>query len=120
MSRSKYNARKTIVDGITFDSLLEATAYRYFKYSDRYCILDLQPRFELQESFKHGGMTYRKIEYVADFLIHDSKTQRTIVVDAKGMETPVFKIKLKMLLMKEPHMDFLIFKSPRQFEKLLG
>ena len=35
--------------------------------------LKLQPRFLLQDSFKKNGKTYRKIEYVADFMYCQSR-----------------------------------------------
>lgn len=54
----------------------------------------LQPSFELQPSFKMEGKTIRAIKYVADFLVKDGDEE--LVVDAKGMTTPVFKIKEKM------------------------
>ena len=58
--------------------------------------LVLQPRFELQESFKKNGKTYRKIEYVADFMYRDNEKKVTIVEDVKGIKTDVYKLKRKM------------------------
>lgn len=97
----KYNARKTAVDGITFDSRKEAERYKELKALElvgKIDMLELQPRFELQESFKHKGKTIRKIEYVADFLYRDLSTYELIVEDVKGVKTDVYKLKKKLFL----------------------
>jgi hypothetical protein len=98
---SKYNAKKTVVDGIEFDSIREAERYRELKLLERgkeIRNLVLQPRFLLQDKFvdKHGK-THKKIEYVADFLYID-KYGKAIVEDVKGMLTAVYKLKKKMFL----------------------
>ena len=98
---SKYNAKKTVVDGIEFDSIREAERYRELKLLERgkeIRNLVLQPRFLLQDKFvdKHGK-THRKIEYVADFLYID-KDDKAIVEDVKGVLTDVYKIKKKLFL----------------------
>lgn len=100
--RSKYNARKTVVDGITFDSRYEADYYKHLKLLEgngEIRCLELQPRFLLQDKFKHDGKTIRKIEYVADFSFIDSNG-KTVVVDVKGYETTEYKLKKKLFLFK--------------------
>lgn len=100
---SKYNAKKTVVDDIEFDSMKEAERYRELKLLEKgkeIRNLVLQPRFLLQEKFKDKqGKTHRKIEYVADFLYID-KDDKAIVEDVKGMITAVYKLKKKMFLYK--------------------
>ena len=111
---NKYNNKKTIVDDIAFDSMLEARAYKYLRDNPNYLIYELQPEFELQPKFKYRGKTVRAIKYIADFMI--AYKGRFYVVDAKGMETPAFKIKLKMLYYTCPAINFVLFKSIKQFE----
>ncbi len=98
---SKYNAKKTVVDGIEFDSIRESERYRELKLLEKakeIRNLELQPRFLLQQKFKDKqGNTHRKIEYVADFMYID-KCGKTIVEDVKGVLTDVYKIKKKMFL----------------------
>lgn len=98
---SKYNAKKTVVDGIEFDSLREADRYcelKLLEKANEIRNLELQPRFLLQQKFKDKqGNTHRKIEYVADFLYID-KDGKAIVEDVKGVLTDVYKIKKKMFL----------------------
>jgi hypothetical protein len=106
----KYNARKTEIDGVTFDSKREAQ--RYVKLKARAAAgeihaLQLQPRFELQPSFKGAnGKTIRAIHYVADFQYVENG--RVIVEDAKGMETAVFKLKRKLFLFTYPDVELRI------------
>lgn len=98
---SKYNAKKTVVDGIEFDSIREADRYCELKLLEKakeIRDLELQPRFLLQDKFKDKtGTTHRKIEYVADFMYID-KDDKKIVEDVKGVMTDVYKIKKKIFL----------------------
>ena len=97
----KYNAKKTAVDGITFDSKKEATRYRELKALERVGKIDrleLQPRFVLMDGFRYEGKAIRKIEYVADFLYRDLSTCELIVEDVKGVKTDVYKLKKKLFL----------------------
>ncbi|MCC9090707.1 DUF1064 domain-containing protein [Bacillus pumilus] len=95
---NKYGARKTVVDGITFDSKAEARYYeqlKWLKQAKQIKDFSLQPRFELQEAFKKNDKTFRKIEYIADFLIINLDGSKE-VIDIKGMETKEFAIKRKL------------------------
>ena len=68
---SKYYNRKVQVDMYVFDSVAESRRYKELKLLERageITELKLQPRFLLQESFRKNGKTYRKIEYIADFM----------------------------------------------------
>lgn len=100
-SYSKYRAKKTVVDGIKFDSKREAERYCELKLLEKakeIRNLELQPRFLLQDKFKdRNGKTHRKIEYVADFMYID-KDGKKIVEDVKGMMTDVYKLKKKLFL----------------------
>ncbi|MEJ8752644.1 DUF1064 domain-containing protein [Lagierella sp. ICN-221743] len=103
MYRNKYNARKTIIDGIKFDSKKEAYRYRELKLllkAGEIKDLELQPKFTLQDSFKHQGKTQRKITYIADFKYYDNLKKCWIVEDTKGFKTDVYNIKKKMFLKK--------------------
>ena len=98
---SKYNAKKKVVDGHTFDSKREAERYcelKLFVRAGEIRDLELQPRFLLQDKFKDKtGTTHRKIEYVADFMYVD-KDDKTVVEDVKGVLTDVYKLKKKLFL----------------------
>lgn len=97
-STSKYGNKKTMVDGITFDSQAESIYYNQLKYLKRANHIKdfrLQPRYLLQEGFKKNGKTYRPIYYKADFEVTnlDGSTE---IIDIKGAITKEFAIKQKL------------------------
>lgn len=97
--KSKYSSAKTDIDGIRFDSKKEAEFYAELKLREKVgeiSHLRLQPRYLLQEAFKHEGKQYREIEYVADFEYIENG--ETVVVDVKGFRTAVYMIKRKLFL----------------------
>lgn len=105
---NKYRNRKTIIDGIKFDSKAEARRYVELKLmQDAGHIKDLrlQPKFTLQESYKNNkGKTVRAITYIADFTyFQDGKN---VVEDVKGVETKEFKLKKKLFENKYKEIDF--------------
>lgn len=95
--RSKYHAKKTTVDGITFDSRREADRYLVLKSMEEDgAIEDLrrQVRYELVPAFDVDGKRYRPVFYVADFVyVEDGKE---VVEDVKGMATDVYRLKSKL------------------------
>lgn len=98
MTRSKYNARKTVVDGIKFDSVKEAKRYRELMFMFKAGEIDnlkLQPKYRLIDKFKNGqGKTIRGINYIADFeYIKDGKV---VIEDVKGYKTQTYKLKKKL------------------------
>lgn len=95
--RSKYHAKKTTVDGITFDSRREADRYLALKgMEDDGAIEDLrrQVRYELVPAFDVDGRHYRPVFYVADFVYVEGGEE--VVEDVKGMRTDVYKLKSKL------------------------
>lgn len=97
----KYQERKTEIDGITFDSAAEARRYVQLKMLEaagEIKDIEIQPKWELQPSFKRGKRTIRAITYRADFRYTEVATGESVVEDVKGMETEVFRLKAKMLL----------------------
>jgi hypothetical protein len=104
---SKYNAIKTIIDGITFDSKKEAQRYAELKLLERAGIiteLQLQPTYILQEAFDAGCVKIRAIKYRGDFrYIEDGKV---VVEDTKGFRTKEYLLKRKLFLAKYPEIDF--------------
>ena len=96
-SRSKYGNKKTTIHGITFDSKWESERYLYLKSLEkagRIKDLELQPRYNIL-------VNDQKIcAYVADFKYNKENEDgiwEHIVEDAKGVETPEFKLKKKLM-----------------------
>ena len=97
MSRSKYRNRKTVVDGITFDSKREAERYKELRLLERGGLitdLRLQVPFELIP--KQPGE--RAVKYVADFVY--TENGRMVVEDVKGYRTDVYRLKRRMMQAK--------------------
>ena len=100
--KNKYGAVKVMIDGHVFDSIMESRYYLHLleeKRAGRIVSFVLQPAYLLLPSFKkmvNGKMkTFRKMEYVADFLVTDDKGIET-VIDVKGTVTDVFALKRKL------------------------
>lgn len=100
---TKYNNKKTIVDGKIFDSKKEARRYQelaLMEKSGKITNLELQPKFTLQEKFKYNGEIYHAITYTADFSYIEREDAKTVVEDVKGVETEIFKLKRKLFIKK--------------------
>lgn len=97
----KYNSKKTVVDGIDFDSKREARRYQELKALEkagRITDLKLQVPYTLMSSTKDAnGKTIRSIKYIADFVYRENGQE--VVEDCKGYRTEVYKIKKKLMLM---------------------
>lgn len=95
---SKYNAKKTVVDGIEFDSAREAKRYtelRGMGEAGEIQGLRLQVPFELLPSFECDGVKYRGMRYVADFVY--CRDGKQIVEDCKGVKTAEYRLKKKLM-----------------------
>lgn len=116
-AKSKYGNKKTVVDGITFDSVHEAERYTELKMLERagkISDLELQREFMLipvqreqtddvytkgpnKGRRKPGRVIERKCSYIADFTYRSGND--FVVEDAKGMRTKEYVIKRKLMLM---------------------
>ena len=99
MRVSKYHSKKVIIDGHKFDSKKEAEYYLYLKselQKGNIYDLELQKEYILQESFKIGNKTRRKITYKADFSYFTAKDDKLHVIDVKGFKTDVYRLKKKI------------------------
>lgn len=91
--RPKYNAKKTVIDGITFDSKKEADRYSVLKI---FMLIGRITGLELQASYKlvvNGVLVCR---YVADFVYNDANGNQ-VVEDCKGFKTREYKLKRKLM-----------------------
>ena len=95
---SKYKNRKTLVDGIYFDSKKEAEHYLILKSLEKNGMikdLEIQKEFELIPKYHNGEKNIRKTVYRADF-VYKNKNDELIVVDIKGYRTEIYKLKKKL------------------------
>ena len=101
MIKNKYQANKSVVAGIVFDSRKEANRYTELKKLEEMGSIrdmSLQVQFELIPSFEiviDGKKRKRRpITYVADFVYY--KDDEKVIEDVKGLRTPVYNIKKKL------------------------
>lgn len=101
VKKNKYGNKKTVVDGIKFDSAKEAKRYGELKMllkAGVIGLLQLQVVYELKVNDK------RVCKYIADFEYIIVKTGETVTEDVKSEATrklPVYRLKKK--LMKQVH-----------------
>lgn len=91
-ARAKYRNKKTVVDGIKFDSQREATRYSVLKIMQAAGVIsDL--RLQVPYVINVNGLKVCK--YVADFVYIDKGHE--VVEDVKGMKTPTYNLKKKLM-----------------------
>jgi len=101
--RNKFGAKKTVIDGITFDSKKEAEHYKILKIrlaAKQIKHLARQVIFRLEIN----GMLICK--YVADFTYVENG--RLVVDEVKGFETAVWKLKKKLFQALNPKLELRI------------
>lgn len=89
---NKYRAKKTVVDGITFDSKAEANRYVLLKLMEKandITDLKLQPEYPLKVN---GVMVCKAIW---DFRYMEPG-RGVVIEDVKGVRTPVYRLKKKL------------------------
>ena len=104
--KSKYNNKRIRVDGILFDSKLEADYYSELKIQLQAGVIKgfcRQPEFVLIAGFADR----KPVTYRADFIVFNLDGTAE-VIDTKGIETEVFKIKEKQFYEKFPHLELKI------------
>lgn len=99
---NKYYARKTIINGITFDSGKEANRYSELRLLERAGVisrLELQPKFPL----KVNGVLV--CSYHADYCYFENNARVVEDVKSEPTKTPVYRVKIKLLLALNPGLD---------------
>ena len=91
----KFKNTPTEVDGILFQSKKEATRWRM--------LLLLQKAGKIKDlsrqvSYRLDVNEQKICTYIADFLYHDVDLDRLVVEDVKGVRTPEYKLKRKLML----------------------
>lgn len=93
--RNKYNAVKTVVDGITFDSKAEAARWSVLRLLEKAGAirnLERQIKFPLEVSTPDSGPKVIG-NYYADFVYWDNEKQTTVIEDVKGFKTQLYNWK---------------------------
>lgn len=100
---SKYNSKKTVVDGQKFDSKKEARRYQellLLEKAGEIKNLSRQVKFVLIPSQRDesGKVIERECSYKADFTYEEEGEIKTVVEDVKGYRTKEYIIKRKLML----------------------
>lgn len=98
---SKYNSKKTVVDGQKFDSKKEARRYQELLLLEKAGEIEnlcRQVKFVLIPSQRdeNGKVVERECSYKADFTYEEGI--KTVVEDVKGYKTKEYIIKRKLML----------------------
>lgn len=99
-SRSKFRNKKTVIDGITFDSIKESERFKQLKilsFAGKIFNLEVHPRVPLIVNGKKIGY------YIGDFRYIDSRG-KVILEDVKSpvTKTAVYQLKKKILAAQSP------------------
>lgn len=110
------NATKTIIDGITFRSKLEAYAYKKFKEAN--ILLEYESRrYELLPKFEFQGKKIRAITYLPDF-VGDN-----FIIECKGFRTDTWPLREKLfnyyLYRTNSNIKFYIVRNQKQVDELI-
>lgn len=102
----KYGNKRTKIGGEQYASRREAKRHQdllLLQRAGRIAGLVREVAFELAPKVKIAGESRARpaVRYRADFVYSDVATGRIVVEDAKGMQTPVYR--LKKHLMKTVH-----------------
>ena len=103
----KYGAKRTTIEGITFDSIGESQYYQELKLQESLKLIkfiELQPKVYLTDA---------RILYKPDFLIEEMG--KLIYVDFKGMSTPSFNIKARLWKHYGPGKLRIVIKKGKKF-----
>lgn len=110
---SKYHAKKVSIQGETFDSKREARRFlelQMMEKAGRISGLQRQKKFVLVPAQYEpdtkgprggrikGKLLEREVAYYADFVYWDEDAKEFVIEDTKGVRTPEYIIKRKLML----------------------
>jgi hypothetical protein len=107
-SHNKYHAKKTVLDGLVFDSRMEADRWTVLRLLEKQgMIKDLsrQVRFEIIPKTPRN----RAHSYTADFVYYENG--RMIVEDVKGARTRDYILRRDILLSSGKLLDGAVFRE---------
>lgn len=105
--KHKYNAKSTSINSIKFRSLHEASVYSDLKMYHKFGKIQgfaLQPKFDLDNE------TTWKVDFIV--IKNDGSVE---LIEAKGKETEDYKIKLRLLREKYPHLNLTVIKTGKKW-----
>ena len=108
---NKYRNEKTVVNGIAFDSRLEAERFRQLlllEQAGEISGLKLQYGLQINPPWTnpHTGAKLKGSTYYADFAYIDTRSHKMVIEDTKGVETDVFRLKWNLAQRLYPEYEF--------------
>lgn len=94
MKKKKYRNSPVVVGGVRFDSRAEAKRWgelQLLAAAGKIVSLERQVRYDFEINGERIGF------YKADFRYWDKASNQEVVEDVKGVRTPVFAIKAKLM-----------------------
>lgn len=91
--QSKYKAKKVVINGISFDSKIEGQRYMFLMEQQKKGLIS---NLACQEVFDICVEGTSVCSYISDFTYNLSSGEK-VVEDVKGMKTPVYRLKKKLL-----------------------
>lgn len=113
-SATKHGNRGESYDGYWFDSQAEVRRYKFLRLSEKAGeIVSLRMHKDaailLDEGFRDlTGYKWQAMTYEPDFRYTTVATGREVVEDVKGLQTDVFRIKMRMVIKRYPDILFLV------------
>lgn len=107
--------KKTILNGITFDSEIEAKYYEYLKdRGDSIKNIEIHKSFTLQEKFvdKHKNI-YKEIKYSPDFIYYDEEDKIYHFIDVKGFFSEESRILWKLFVKYIIDLDIPMYRNAK-------
>lgn len=105
MKHNKFGAKKSLVDGHVFDSIGESRRYGELKLrwlAKEIFDLELQPVYAIEANGKKICKVKGDFRYL--------ENGRTVVEDFKGFQTPISRLKEKLVRAHYPDLDWRIVK----------
>lgn len=107
---SKFHASKETVNGVDFDSRMEADYYTsiLLPRATRGEIrgLSIHPTYTLLPDFVYDGKSIKGLRYSADFSFIDNATNRENVIEIKGVEDKSFIMRKKIFLYQHRKIEY--------------
>jgi hypothetical protein len=99
LKRKKYNNKKVMYNGYQFDSVLEAERYVILQSKEQaHEVRNLRRQVPYRFEYNNRHIT----SYIADFVYEEydagADVWRLVVEDVKGVRTPVYNLKKRMML----------------------
>ena len=111
--QSKYKNKKIEIDGHLFDSKKEGKRYQELKLQQHCGFikgLELQPKFMLQEGFRHKSFKRKQtsIKFTPDFRYEkDGELWIEDVKGGKATKTEAYNIRKRLFLNQNPDINFI-------------